>query len=195
MRHNDVALHTIVSLGLWQLIRMFLIDPLSCSWTLLCKIRCCVNPHKHLIVMKQACQQQEGYCKCWQQCQLYHQQQQATKLITVLSVACRSVNAAICNFQRKTINHSLITGEFPGTLYSFSENGWITHEFFSQWVYKQFLCTSLSTDLWFYQWAQPLDKGCFGPLKTTWHNVCQEFCARNVRLFMVSYLFRYDFSL
>jgi len=35
-------------------------------------------------------------------------------------------------FQRKTINHSLITGEVPGTLYGFSEKRWMTRELFSQ---------------------------------------------------------------
>ena len=27
--------------------------------------------------------------------------------------------------------------------------------------------------------TQPLDKGCFGPLKTAWKAVCHEFCTNN----------------
>ena len=28
--------------------------------------------------------------------------------------------------------------------------------------------------------TQPLDKGCFGPLKAAWRHICQEYCARSV---------------
>jgi len=42
--------------------------------------------------------------------------------------------------------------------------------------------------------TQPLDKGCFGPLKTAWCHVCQEFCARNVGKVVTVYDFSRLFS-
>lgn len=42
--------------------------------------------------------------------------------------------------------------------------------------------------------TQPLDKGCFGPLKTAWRHVCQEFCARNVGRVVTIYDFSKLFS-
>ncbi|XP_019854672.1 PREDICTED: tigger transposable element-derived protein 2-like [Amphimedon queenslandica] len=38
--------------------------------------------------------------------------------------------------------------------------------------------------------TQPLDKGCFGPLKTAWKAVCHEFCTKNPGRVVT----RYDFS-
>ena len=41
--------------------------------------------------------------------------------------------------------------------------------------------------------TQPLDRSCFGPLKSSWRQMCQAFCAKNpgeaVRIYDFSYLF------
>jgi len=38
--------------------------------------------------------------------------------------------------------------------------------------------------------TQPLDEGCFGPLKVAWHQACHKFCSQNVG----KVLSIYDFS-
>ena len=110
-------------------------------------------------------------------------------------------------FDRQTF---LATGEIPGTIYGFSQSGWIDQDLFDKWFEKHFLLYAPAarpllllidghsshyhpgtirkaaenkvvifvlppntTHL-----TQPLDKGCFGPLKSKWSEVCHKYRIR-----------------
>ena len=122
-------------------------------------------------------------------------------------------------FDRKTLNPEMTVGEIPGTLYGLSKTGWINRELFFQWFYRYFLvyCPPIRPLLLLMDGhsshycpdvitaekvilftlpphtthlAQPLDVGCFSPLKSCWKQVCHNFYKRNPGR-VVS---RYDFS-
>ena len=95
-------------------------------------------------------------------------------------------------FDRKTLKPELTTGEVPGTMYGLSSNGWIDTELFEMWFRHHFLayappiraaaeeqvivfCLPPHTT----HLTQPLDKGCFGPLKMFWREVCQNYLSSN----------------
>ena len=114
-------------------------------------------------------------------------------------------------FDRQTFPIELATGEIPGTIYGFSQSGWIDQDLFDKWFDNHFLhyapaarpilllmdghsshyhpgtirkaaenkvvlfvLPPNTTHL-----TQPLDKGCFGPLKAKWSEVCHGYMAKN----------------
>ena len=125
-------------------------------------------------------------------------------------------------FDRKNLKPELTFGEFPGTLYGLSKNGWMDSELFALWFNYLFLPYAvplrpllliMDGQSTHYQpsvifkaaeehvilfclpphtthLTQPLDKGCFGPLKMAWRKQCKDFISRNPGRVVT----RYDFS-
>lgn len=114
-------------------------------------------------------------------------------------------------FDRQTFPIELATGEISGTIYGFSQSGWIDQDLFDKWFDKHFLQYAPATRPLLLlldghsshyhsgtirkaaenkvvlfvlspnttHLTQPLDKGCFGPLKSKWSEVCHKCMAKN----------------
>ena len=112
-------------------------------------------------------------------------------------------------WDRKRLKPELTVGEVLGTLYGLSKKGWIDQELFDAWFNSLFWNTLRWHVPFFFSWMdiriivqtlrewlrttvimfalppntthlmQPLDKGCFGPLKIHWRRVCHQFMVDN----------------
>ena len=111
-------------------------------------------------------------------------------------------------FDRQTFPIQLATGEIPGTIYGFSQSGWIDQDLFDKWFEKHFLLYAAATRPLLLlidghsshyhpgtirkadenkvvifvlppNTTQPLDKGCFGRLKSKWSEVCHKYTVKN----------------
>ena len=103
-------------------------------------------------------------------------------------------------FDRKTLKPERTSGEVPGTMYGLSSSGWVDTELFELWFCQAHtpparpLLLLIDGHSSHYQpgfvkkaaeeqvivfclpphtthCTQPLDKGCFGPLKMFWHHL------------------------
>lgn len=120
-------------------------------------------------------------------------------------LACTSASGASIPPMVIFANPELTTGEVPGTLYGLSESGWIySWSGFTSTIYYVSFCKLLmhghyspdviraaaeqkilpphTTHI-----TQPLDRGCFSPLKTSWKEVCHDSpwsCSHQLQSFM-----------
>ena len=118
-------------------------------------------------------------------------------------------------FDAKRLNPEWTNGEFPGTTYGLSDNGWINTELFEAWMSEHFLQHAVSArpllllldgHSTHYQpqllrlakenehEAQPLDCGAFGPLKAHWSHVCHAYLQQNPDCIITPFQFSSLFS-
>ena len=102
-------------------------------------------------------------------------------------------------YDRKPLHPDMTIGEIPGTFYGFTSNGWMDQKLFENWLVSHFLRYAppvrpllLLLDGHSSHYSpsaiciaakeqpphtshisQPLDRGCFGPLKVAWRKACQ----------------------
>ena len=111
-------------------------------------------------------------------------------------------------FDRMTLNEALTRGEVPGTIYRLSHNGWreIFNRWFEHFLrsvpsvrpilllldgHSSHYCPEtihMAAEQQVILYAlpphtthitQPLDRGCFAPLKVNWRQICHKFCCLN----------------
>ena len=127
-------------------------------------------------------------------------------------------------FDHQTLKPEMAFGEVPATVYGLSKKGWMDSELFQLWFTQHFLvhapptrpllllmdghsthfepsvirkaaevilfCLPPHTT----HLLQPLDKGCFGPLKVCWRRECQAYLRRNPGKVMTRFEFSRVFS-
>ena len=129
--------------------------------------------------------------------------------VLACTCAARYALPPLIIFDRMTLNEVFTKGEVLGTIYGLSHNEWITRKIFNGWfkhfvhsipsvrpvllvldchsthycpeticmAAEQIILCALpphTTHL-----TQPVDRGCFEPLKINWRQVCHHFCALN----------------
>ena len=117
-------------------------------------------------------------------------------------------------FSGKIFKQELTNGEIPETMYGLSSSGWIDSELFDTWFQNHFLAYApasrpllLILDGHFNpatlkraaepnttHKTQPLDKGCFAPLKCYWREQCHAYLSANKRKVITRFQFSELFS-
>jgi len=116
-------------------------------------------------------------------------------------------------FDRQTFSIELASGELPGTIYGFSQSGWIDQDLFEKWFDKHFLRYAPATkpllllmdghsshyhpetiskavekDVVLFV-LPPQPPGYFGPLKARWSEVCHSYTVKNPRKVVNRFVF------